>query len=76
MALDDRVSGSIRKYAIKNAYEYGKARMESVLSKVLSLIPEAKSDMNGLRKAVEEAVAKINQMDSYWVKKEYASYEK
>ncbi|MEM0149386.1 MAG: glutamate--tRNA ligase [Candidatus Micrarchaeaceae archaeon] len=76
MALDDRVSKSIHKYAVKNAYEYGKARVESVLSKVLSLIPEAKSDMAALRKAVEDAVNKVNQMDADWVKREYEAYEK
>ncbi|MGC8537591.1 MAG: glutamate--tRNA ligase [Candidatus Micrarchaeia archaeon] len=74
MALDDRVSGSIHKYAIKNAYEYGKARVESVLSKVLSIIPEAKSDMAALRKAVEEIVEKVNSMDAEWVKREYEAY--
>ena len=76
MALDDRISKSIHKYAVKNAYDYGKARVESVLSKVLSLIPEAKSDMKALRKMVEEAVNKVNQMDSDWVKREYEAYEK
>ena len=74
MTLDERVSGSIHKYAIKNAYEYGKARVESVLSKVLSIVPEAKADMAALRKAVEEVVEKVNGMDAEWVKKEYEAY--
>ena len=74
MALDERISGPIHKYAIKNAYEYGKARVESVLSKVLSIMPEAKADMAALRKAVEEVVDKVNRMDAEWVKREYEAY--
>ncbi len=75
MAIDEKIKRSVYKYAIKNAYEYGKARAESVLNKILSVIPEARSEIDEIKKVVEEAVEKVNEMDSDWVKKEYESYE-
>lgn len=72
MAIDDETAALIKKYAIKNAVDYGKAETGSVLGKIISLsigikVPE-------LRKAVDEEVSRINRMDRQELEDEYKPF--
>ncbi len=53
----------IFKYALKNAYDHGKAAIGPVINKVLGEEPERKKDMKKLALEVKEVVEKVNQMD-------------
>ena len=39
MKLDKAAKGVIRKYALKNAIDYGKAKMENVIGKAIKDLP-------------------------------------
>ena len=52
----------IFKYALKNAYEYGKAVLSPVMNKVLGEEPERKKDMKSLAREIKEVVEKVNNM--------------
>ncbi|MGI0141597.1 MAG: glutamate--tRNA ligase [Candidatus Micrarchaeales archaeon] len=61
--MNKNLESEIRKYAIKNAIDYGKANEKSVFGKILSEFPEAKSDMNALLLEVAKVVKEVNSMD-------------
>ncbi|MDE1857347.1 MAG: glutamate--tRNA ligase [Candidatus Micrarchaeota archaeon] len=63
-----------RKYAVKNAYEYGKANVGSVLSKVISKAPEAKADMRALSALIGKVVDEVNSLDRSSLEEEYNGY--
>ncbi len=64
----------IKKFAVKNAIDYGKADAGSVLGKI---IPSAKGvPVPELRKEVEAIVSKINKMSKKELEKEYKPFEK
>ncbi|MEM3254808.1 MAG: glutamate--tRNA ligase [Candidatus Micrarchaeaceae archaeon] len=69
--MDDKTKSIIRKYAIKNAAEYGKASVSAVLNKVISIMPELKADIKSLATAVEEVVREVNSLSAEDVKKEF-----
>ena len=73
--LSNSIKELVRKYAAKNAFQYGKANEGSVFNKVLSKAPEAKSDMQELRTAVKQTVEAINQMDLAALKELYSGYD-
>ncbi|MDE1761845.1 MAG: glutamate--tRNA ligase [Candidatus Micrarchaeota archaeon] len=60
--VSEEILSAIRKYAIKNAIEYGKANDKSVLGKILSQFPDAKSDMRQLNSEIAKIVAEVNSM--------------
>ena len=64
----------IRKYAIKNAVEHGSAIDSAVLAKVLSVDPDLKKDVNGVRAKVSEAVKEVNSLDKESLEKAYSEY--
>jgi glutamyl-tRNA synthetase len=73
MAISEYVKGSIRKFAIKNALDYGKADIGSVLGKV---IPGAKDvPIKELKAAVQEAVASVNKLSKADLEVQYAPFE-
>ena len=69
------IEEAIRKYAIKNAIDYGKASEKAVLGKVLSGIPDARSDMKALTQSIAKIVAQVNQMDKAELEREYSRHE-
>jgi len=74
MARKEELGKLIRKYALKNAIDYGKADVGSVLGKV---IPGAKGiPVPELRKEVEAVVAAINKLKKSELEKEYAPFER
>ncbi len=74
MTLGSDVKAAIRKYAIKNAMDYGKASEGAVMSKVISLFPGSKSDMGLLRSEVKSEVDKVNSMARNAIEEEYSAY--
>ncbi len=75
MAIGREVSLAARKYALKNAVEYGKAHEGSVLNKVISLYPEQKSDIRSLAKEVSKIVAEVNSLGKEALESEYKGFE-
>lgn len=72
MPVTEEVGLLIRKYAIKNAVDYGKAEPGSVLSKVVKAaagvpIPELKAEVQG-------TVDAVNGMDKAGLEREYAPF--
>ncbi len=65
----------IRKHALKNASDFGKASPGAVAGKVIAEYPDAKKDMKGVMKSIAEAVAKINKMKKADIEKELSNYE-
>lgn len=64
-----------RKYAVKNAFDYGKARVDSVLNKIFSELPEAGGlGVKTVRGIAKEAVDQVNAMPRDAIEKEVASY--
>ena len=74
MTTSSEVHEAIRKHAIKNALEYGKANDGSVLNKVISEYPELKSDIKSLAVEVKKVVADINSYDKSRLEAEYAKH--
>ncbi len=52
----------IRKHAMSNRVQYGKANGKAVLGKVLAEFPEAKKDMKGLIAEVKSIIKDVNSM--------------
>ncbi|MDE1861164.1 MAG: glutamate--tRNA ligase [Candidatus Micrarchaeota archaeon] len=76
MPLDAKAHETIRKYAIKNALEYGKARDDAVLSKVISKMPDLKKDMALLRKSIHDVVSDVNSLAGEKLRQEAEKYSK
>ncbi len=72
--LDSATEAEIRKLALKNALEYGKANTGSVLSKALSKFPDLKSDLRALSANVAAIVTEVNALSAAQVAKEAEQY--
>lgn len=64
----------IRKAALKNALDYGSARTDSVISKILSRFPELKAEIKSLSVHVKKIVDEINKLDRKEIEREAARY--
>ena len=74
MPINSEVTGAIRKYALKNAVDYGKAHEGSVLNKIISLYPEHKSDIKSLAREVAKIVEEVNSLEKDSLQSEYSKY--
>lgn len=74
MPINSEVTSAIRKYALKNAVDYGKAHEGSVLNKIISLYPEHKSDIKALAKEVNKIITEVNSLEKSRLEEEYAKY--
>jgi glutamyl-tRNA synthetase len=72
--IPDSVRGAIRKYAVKNAIDYGKAEVGSVLGKVIPLAKGAA--VPELKREVELAVKEVNALDRRELEAEYEPHRK
>ncbi len=72
--MEEVITNSIRKYAVKNAHEYGSANNASVMSKIISLFPEVKNDMRALALKTNEIIKEINLMKASDLDALYAKY--
>ncbi|MEM2948431.1 MAG: glutamate--tRNA ligase [Candidatus Anstonellales archaeon] len=64
----------IRKHAIKNAYDYGKANAGAVAGKVIADYPEAKNNMKEIMQKISKIVNEINKMKKEEIEEELAKY--
>ncbi len=64
----------IRKHAIKNAHDYGRADGKAIVGKVIAEAPDAKKDMKGLMESIGRICEDVNALSKEEVEKEYASY--
>jgi glutamyl-tRNA synthetase len=72
MPISEEVQALIRKYAIKNAADYGRAELGSVLGKVVKSAPGV--PMPELKAEVQRAVELVNGMDKAEIAKEYSPF--
>lgn len=66
---------SIRKHALKNALDYGKADAKSVVGKVLAEFPEAKQDMKGTMQKIALEIAAVSALSKIEIAREFSKYE-
>ena len=64
----------IRKHALKNALEFGKANSKAVLGKVLAEKPELRDRVRELIPIVEQVVAEVNALSREEIEKEISGY--
>lgn len=62
------------KYAVKNAYDYGKAKLSNVLNKVISEMPELKKDIKELAEEVSRTIERVNGMNDEQIREAYGKY--
>ncbi|MFA6329598.1 MAG: glutamate--tRNA ligase [Candidatus Micrarchaeia archaeon] len=71
----EAVSALARKFALKNASDYGKADAKAILGKILAGCPDAKKDMKTTLDAATAAAAEANAMDKPSLGKALAAFE-
>jgi glutamyl-tRNA synthetase len=64
----------VRKFALKNALDFGTAAEGAVLGKAIAANPSLKSDMAALSATVRAEVAEVNKLDRASIEKEAAKY--
>jgi glutamyl-tRNA synthetase len=74
MPLSEEIKKEIRKYAIKNAMDYGKAKPETVIAKVIRSVP--KDQIPELKSTVDSTINEVNLLTKEQLSSEYALYEK
>jgi glutamyl-tRNA synthetase len=74
MPLSKEIVKNIRKYAIKNAIDYGKAQPANVIGKAIRSVP--KEQIPELKSEVEKIVNEVNSLSKTQLEKEYKTYEK
>ncbi|HUB92783.1 MAG TPA: glutamate--tRNA ligase [Candidatus Saccharimonadales bacterium] len=72
--INEEVKEEIRKAALKNALDYGRARESTVINSALSRFPELKQNIKELSAAVKEEVGKINLLDKEEIAREAGAY--
>mgnify|MGYP001626325300 CR=1 FL=1 len=65
----------IRKIAIKNAIDYGKADYKAVFSKAIAKIPDAKKDLKNLSELAKRVVEEVNALSNKALEEEYSRYK-
>jgi glutamyl-tRNA synthetase len=70
------LDSSIRKHAIRNAHEYGKANPGNIVGKVINEFPDSKKDMKSLMKTITEVCKEINALPKEKLEKEAAKLPK
>lgn len=73
MTMD--IEGIIRKHALKNAHEYGKANPEAVAGKVIAEFPDAKNNMKETMQKINLVVSEVNRMKKNEIEKELVGYQ-
>ncbi len=74
MPVNKSVREAIRKFALKNAMDYGKAAQGAVMNKVIFAFPDTKSDMKGVALAVKDVVDEVNKLPKARLESEFEPY--
>jgi glutamyl-tRNA synthetase len=72
--IDEGLAGLVRKHALKNAMDYGKADISSVMNKVITAAKQQRVPIPELRNEVEAIVNEINAMDKNSLEKAYGLF--
>jgi glutamyl-tRNA synthetase len=64
----------IRKYALKNALDYGKAEKGAVVGKVIAEFPDAKKNMKETIQKINEIVNEVNKLSREAIENELKNY--
>jgi len=64
----------VRKHALKNAYDFGKADPKKILGKVIAESPQAKGDIPGTLKLAAKICGEVNSMRKEKVEEQLAAY--
>ena len=65
----------IRKHALKNAFDFGKANPGSVVGKVIGEYPGSKTDMKKTMQHITAIVSEVNKMKKEDIEKQLTQYE-
>ncbi|MFH0971896.1 MAG: glutamate--tRNA ligase [Candidatus Micrarchaeota archaeon] len=65
---------TIRKHALKNAHEYGKADQKGIVGKVIAEFPDAKKDMQKTMDQIKKAIISVNKMKKAQIEEELGNY--
>ena len=65
----------IRKHALKNAFDYGKANPGAVVGKVIAEFPDAKKDMKTTMQRINGIVSEVNSLNKDKIESELKNYE-
>ncbi|MDE1869515.1 MAG: glutamate--tRNA ligase [Candidatus Micrarchaeota archaeon] len=68
--FDKAVLDAIRKHAVKNALDYGKANEKTVLGRILSEFPETKKQISDLNRQINEIVSSVNSLSKEQIQAE------
>jgi len=74
--IANKIREEIRKFALKNAIDYGKADSGAVLGKIVSANPRLKQDVKELARIVKEVTEEVNRMSEASLQKEFEAYAK
>ena len=74
--LDKKTEEEARKFALKNAMDYGKADAGAVISKVLASDPKLRESIKELSLLVKKVVQEVNKMSEVQVQKEFDAHAK
>ncbi len=74
MEINAGTKETIRKYAIKNAHDYGRANEGSVLNKTIALLPSLRSNIRELSILVKEIVSEVNSLGASAIEEEFNKY--
>ena len=64
----------VRKHALKNAFDYGKANPGSVAGKVVAEFPDAKKDMKSTMQLISKIISEVNKLKKEELDKELSNY--
>jgi len=71
----ETVSALARKFALKNAFDYGKADAKAILGKILGGCADAKKDMLATMEIATAAASEANAMDKPAIEKALSAFE-
>ncbi len=72
---EDRITEAARKFALKNAHDYGKAESGIVLNKIFAEVPDAKSlGFKDLKKIIDKVVGEVNALSKEEIEVEVGKY--
>ncbi|NUN11156.1 glutamate--tRNA ligase [Candidatus Micrarchaeota archaeon] len=64
----------VKKYALKNALDYGRANPNGVIGKVIAESPDAKKDMRETMKLIAETIAEVNELTKEQVEEQIQEF--
>src|SRR3989338_9499455 len=72
--MSNDLTSIIRKHALKNSLDFGKANTGSVVGKVIAEMPTCKSDMKTTMQKINEIVNEVNKMTKDKIELELKNY--